>query len=142
MWQLKTLHIFLIYYVMVYCDSAEHDQKNVLGTKLEVCSMDPLTGYMRDGYCTHTERDGARHAVCAKVTEKFLTFTKSQGNDLSTPNEYYRFPGLKPGDRWCLCAVRWREAERNNVAPEVVLSATNEVALDYNSLELLSKYKA
>ncbi len=113
---------------------------NVLGTKLENCSLSPLTGFQRDGNCRTPKQDLGVHGVCSKVTEEFLNFTKSKGNDLSTPNPMYGFPGLKPGDRWCLCATRWREAMDHGAAPPVILSATSVGVLEYIQLDVLSRY--
>ena len=110
------------------------DAKNVLGTDLRECCTNPMTGYYRDGYCRTGGQDFGVHVVCAQVTEEFLTFTKQQGNDLSTPIPAYDFPGLKPGDRWCLCAARWKEAQEAGVAPPVVLEATHVRALEILSL--------
>lgn len=110
---------------------------NILGKPLDVCSRAPLTGYFRDGYCNTSDEDHGTHVVCAIVTAKFLSYTKSQGNDLSTPNVLYRFPGLKPGDRWCLCALRWREAFEANAAPDIDPMSTHEKALEYISLDTL-----
>ena len=110
------------------------DAKNVLGTDLQECCTNPMTGYYRDGYCRTGGQDFGVHVVCAQVTEEFLTFTKRQGNDLSTPIPAYDFPGLKPGDRWCLCASRWKEAQEAGVAPPVVLEATHARALEILSL--------
>jgi uncharacterized protein (DUF2237 family) len=98
---------------------------NVLGTALAVCSQDPMTGWFRDGCCRSDPNDVGMHWVCAVMTAEFLAFSKSRGNDLLTPRPEYRFPGLKPGDRWCLCAARWREALLAGVAPKVVLEATH-----------------
>ena len=111
--------------------------KNVLGTTLKLCSKSPLTGYLRDGFCRTDQRDRGLHLVAAVMTKKFLEFTKSRGNDLSTPNKAFGFPGLIPGDRWCLCALRWMEAYEANCAPPVVLEATNERALDIVDLKYL-----
>ena len=111
---------------------AEH--KNVLGSPLQVCSMDPLTGFTREGSCKVTPEDLGVHAVCVEVSEEFLEFSKSVGNDLSTPMPLYGFTGLKPGDRWCLCASRWRQALEHGIAPPVDLLATHESALEYASL--------
>jgi uncharacterized protein len=111
------------------------DHKNVLGTPLEICSLEPLTGYTREGNCKVVEGDVGVHGVCIIITEEFLEFSKSKGNDLSTPMLMYGFPGLKPGDRWCLCAPRWKEALENNMAPAVDLMATHEASLEYASLE-------
>lgn len=103
--------------------------QNVLGTALEVCSIDPLTGFYRTGGCETGPQDRGRHVVCAQVTAEFLAFTREQGNDLSTPRPEYGFAGLRPGDRWCLCAARWQEALDAGVAPPVVLAATHAAAL-------------
>lgn len=103
---------------------------NVLGGALATCSMDPLTGWLRDGCCTADPRDAGRHHVCVVLTEAFLTFSRERGNDLSTPRPEFGFPGLKEGDRWCLCALRWEEARRAGVAPQVVLEATALAALE------------
>ncbi len=113
---------------------------NVFGEKLIACSMDPLTGYYRDGCCSTGESDHGTHTVCAIVTAEFLEFSKSRGNDLSTAIPAYRFPGLKPGDKWCLCASRWKEAWEAGVAPAVVLEATHERSLDFVSLEVLVSF--
>ena len=110
-------------------------KKNVLGTALQACCFDPLTGYFRDGYCHTNTSDYGTHVVCARITEEFLTFTKSKGNDLSTPIPFYNFPGLKSGDQWCLCALRWKEAMEAGVAPPVVLESTNIVALRYIEIQ-------
>ena len=118
----------------------EHDAKNVLGTDLKSCSTDPLTGFYRDGCCHTGPDDRGTHVVCAVMTEEFLSFTRDQGNDLSTPRPGYRFPGLKPGDQWCLCALRWKEAWLSGAAPKVVLEATNQKALSIIPLEVLQKY--
>ena len=111
--------------------------KNVLGTTLELCSKSPLTGYLRDGFCKTDQRDQGLHLVAAVMTKEFLDFTKSRGNDLSSPNIAFGFPGLIPGDRWCLCALRWLEAYEANCAPPVILEATNEKALDIIDLKYL-----
>jgi uncharacterized protein (DUF2237 family) len=113
---------------------------NVLGTELVPCSYDPLTGYFRDG-CCHTDiHDLGSHVVCAMVTDEFLEFSRSRGNDLSTPRPEYRFAGLKDGDRWCLCALRWKEALAAGVAPAVVLECTHARALEFVTLEQLQEY--
>lgn len=111
------------------------DHRNVLGTPLEICSLDPLTGFTREGSCKVTEEDVGVHGVCVVVSKEFLDFSKRVGNDLSTPMPLYGFEGLKPGDRWCLCAPRWREALEHGMAPPVDLMATHESALDYATLE-------
>ena len=108
--------------------------RNVIGTVLVECSTSPLTGYFRDGCCHTGAEDFGVHVVCARVTAEFLEFSTSRGNDLSTPRPALGFPGLKPGDRWCLCAARWREALDAGVAPPVVLEATHVSALEFADL--------
>lgn len=108
--------------------------RNVIGTVLQPCSLEPLTGWHRDGCCRTGAGDHGVHVVCVRVSERFLEFSKMRGNDLSTPREEYGFPGLKPGDRWCLCAMRWQEAFEAGYAPEVVLEATHESALEFIDL--------
>lgn len=120
--------------------SSTTEAKNVMGGELEICSMQPLTGYHRDGCCQTDSTDGGLHLVCAQVTEEFLAFTKAQGNDLSTPLPVYGFSGLKPGDRWCLCVDRWLEAKEAGVAPPLVLAATHQKALQHVSPETLSAF--
>ena len=110
---------------------------NVLGTELQACSFDPLTGFFRDGCCQTDENDRGRHVVCARVTADFLAFSLKMGNDLSTPRPEHRFAGLQPGDRWCLCALRWKEAFEAGMAPPVQLEATHAHALTYVTLEQL-----
>ena len=114
--------------------------KNVLGGLLETCSEKPLTGYYRDGCCNTGDDDFGAHVVCVRVTAEFLAFSQSRGNDLSTPHPEFGFPGLKPGDRWCLCAARWVEALQAGIAPRLVLAATHESMLDYAPLAELKKY--
>jgi uncharacterized protein (DUF2237 family) len=114
-----------------------HAALNVLGTPLVACSYDPLTGYYRDGCCNTDAHDQGSHVVCAKVTQDFLAFSLARGNDLITPRPDYRFAGLKAGDRWCLCAMRWREAFEAGVAPRVVLESTHAKALEFVTLEQL-----
>jgi uncharacterized protein (DUF2237 family) len=116
------------------------EARNVLGGTLKTCCTSPMTGFYRDGKCNTGGGDMGAHVVCAQMTEEFLTFTKSRGNDLSTPVPMYDFPGLKPGDRWCLCASRWKEALDEGMAPPVVLSATHASALEYVSLNELKQY--
>ena len=111
---------------------------NVLGGKLEVCGSDPVTGFYRTGCCDTGPDDHGAHLVCAVVTEEFLVFSRSRGNDLSTPRP--GFPGLQPGDPWCLCALRWVEALQNGVAPPIVLGATHEAMLRLVPLETLLPY--
>ena len=108
--------------------------KNVVGGPLQPCSMDPLTGFYRDGCCNTSSDDYGSHTVCAQMTDAFLAFSASRGNDLSTPNPQYRFPGLKAGDRWCLCAARWREAAEAGLAPPVILESTHARALEVVAL--------
>ncbi|MEM0942136.1 MAG: DUF2237 domain-containing protein [Bacteroidota bacterium] len=115
-------------------------QKNVLGTPLIPCSKAPLTGFFRDGCCSTGPLDLGTHTVCAIMTEDFLAYTKSKGNDLSTPRSDYNFPGLKPGDKWCLCVNRWKEAYDAQKAPKVILEATNEKSLEYIPFEILKLY--
>lgn len=105
--------------------------KNVFGSELATCSTNPMTGFFRNGCCETGETDRGVHVVCAVMTSDFLEFTSSRGNDLSTPNPVFGFPGLKPGDRWCLCAMRWDEARAAGVAPPVVLEATHIGALEF-----------
>jgi len=107
---------------------------NVLGTELEPCNFDPLTGFYRDGCCTTGAEDVGVHTVCVLMTEQFLEFSKRVGNDLSTPRPDLGFVGLKPGDRWCLCAARWQEAHEAGAAPRVVLEATHRATLEWASL--------
>ena len=116
------------------------ESKNVFGEVLIPCSFEPLTGFYRDGCCTTGEEDRVKHTVCAVMTDDFLTFSASRGNDLSTPMEDFGFPGLKAGDRWCLCVDRWVEAWEAGSAPKVVLQSTEESALNYAPLEVLKKF--
>ena len=117
------------------------ESKNVLGTDLVPCSYDPLTGYFRDGCCNTDATDLGSHLICVRVTDKFLAFSKARGNDLSTPMPAYRFAGLNPGDRWCLCANRWREALEAGMAPPVVLESTHLSALRFVTIEQLEKHR-
>jgi hypothetical protein len=112
---------------------------NVLGTELVPCSYDPLTGYFRDGCCTTDATDQGSHLVCVRITQAFLTFSAGRGNDLITPRPAHRFAGLKPGDRWCLCANRWIEALHAGVAPPVVLESTHQKTLAFVDLPELEK---
>ena len=113
---------------------------NVLGTALVPCSYDPLTGYFRDGCCNTAQDDAGSHVVCVKMTAEFLAFSARRGNDLSTPRPEYRFRGLREGDRWCLCALRWKEAFEANAAPPVVLECTHERALEFVALPALQAH--
>lgn len=117
-----------------------HPRKNVLGTELELCSRQPMTGFFRTGCCDTSDEDRGRHVVCVKVTREFLAFSQARGNDLSTPRPEFQFPGLQPGDQWCLCAARWQEAFEAGVAPRVVLSATHLRALEICSLDDLMEH--
>lgn len=115
--------------------------RNVLGEELVPCSYDPLTGYFRDGCCNTDESDLGSHLVCVRVTRDFLDFSRGRGNDLSTPRPEHRFAGLQPGDRWCLCANRWREALEAGFAPPVVLESTHAKALEFVTLAQLQKHR-
>ena len=115
------------------------DALNVLGQPLVPCSYDPLTGYFRDGCCHTREDDTGSHVICARMTDDFLRFTLSRGNDLITPQPQWRFAGLRPGDRWCLCALRWQEAFEAGVAPPVFLDSTHQRALDFVTLQALQQ---
>lgn len=114
--------------------------RNVFNEPLVPCSFNPLTGYFRDGCCRTNEEDTGTHVVCAIMTAEFLAFSRSRGNDLSTPRPEWHFAGLKPGDQWCLCALRWKEAWQAGVAPRVVLESTNSRVLDYIALGDLQRY--
>ena len=113
------------------------EEKNVLGTDLQIAGTNPLTGYYRDGFCSTGESDRGVHVIAATLTDEFLQFTKSQGNDLTTPSPQYNFPGLKAGDCWCLCARRWKQAYDARIAPPVILEATHEKALEFATIEEL-----
>ena len=112
-------------------------QYNIFGQPLIECSSNPLTGYFRDGCCNTDNTDGGLHTVCIVATEEFLTFSKIAGNDLSTPMPEWSFPGVKAGDKWCLCAERFKQAHENNAAPKVLLEATNERTLDVIGIDIL-----
>lgn len=111
------------------------EPKNVLGGELELCSSDPVTGFLRDGCCQTCKEDVGSHTVCSVVTDDFLNYSKQQGNDLSTPRPEFEFPGLKDGDAWCLCAGRWLQAYEAGMAPRVKLKSTHARALDIIALE-------
>tara|TARA_B100000405_G_scaffold269474_1_gene208130 strand:+ start:56 stop:436 length:381 start_codon:yes stop_codon:yes gene_type:complete len=117
-------------------------ERNVLGKPIETCSIEPMTGFFRDGCCRTSEEDVGKHTVCVELTAEFLAFSKSRGNDLSTPRPEYRFPGLKAGDRWCLCFARWLEAYHAGIAPKLVLESTHESVADELPMELLLEYAA
>ncbi len=122
-------------------DSANANRpRNVLGGALGECSSEPLTGFFRDGCCNTGPEDVGRHTVCVQVTAEFLAFSASRGNDLSTPMPHFGFPGLRPGDRWCLCAARWKEALHAGAAPKVMLSCTHESTLDIIALQDLTQH--
>lgn len=114
--------------------------RNVLGGELKECCRSPMTGFFRNGRCDTCSEDIGMHVVCAEVTAEFLAFSMACGNDLSTPRPDYGFPGLKPGDRWCLCAARWKEAYLAGVAPPVILMATHESALQIVPLHMLQEH--
>lgn len=135
------LLLIFIFFILFFSDNIKNiDQNNIYGNVLETCSTDPMTGWSRDGKCNTDENDQGTHTVCAQVTDEFLEYTKSQGNDLSTPNNQFNFPGLKEGDKWCLCALRWKQAQEAGVAPLLDLNATNSKTLDYVNEEILKKY--
>ena len=115
---------------------------NVLGEPLESCSEEPMAGFFRDGCCNTSDEDLGSHTVCGEVTREFLEFSRFRGNDLSTPVPEYGFPGLKPRDRWCLCAARWLEAQQHGMAPRVMLRGTHQRALEIVPLNLLKEYAA
>ncbi len=117
-------------------------QRNVLGQILIPCSTDPMTGFYRSGCCETGEADSGRHLICTLMTSEFLVFSREQGNDLSTPMPQMGFPGLKAGDQWCLCALRWKEALEAGCAPQVVLESTHHNALQFVSLEALHAHAA
>ncbi len=125
----------------IMIDEKNNQGKNVFGRQLKVCSKDPITGFYRTGSCQTGPNDSGVHTVCAVLTKEFLDFSLSKGNDLLSPNPDYGFPGLKPGDRWCLCVKRWSEAAIAGKAPRVDLEATHEKTLQSVSLKELLKYK-
>ena len=122
-----------------FTDFNNIQQKNIYDEPLSVCSMNPLTGYHRKGYCFTDNMDKGTHTVCARVNDEFLDYTKSKGNDLSTPRD--GFSGLKEGDNWCLCALRWKQALDDGVAPPLNLKSTNKKTLEYIDLDTLKNYK-
>lgn len=125
---------------MWLCDTEPMADRNVLGEPLQPCGTDPLTGFYRDGCCSTGPEDAGSHTICAVVTTEFLTHQHSIGNDLSTPRPEYRFPGLNPGDRWCVTAVNWLRAHADGCAAPVVLAATHERAIDVVPLEILQQH--
>ena len=116
------------------------DSLNVLGERLKPCAFDPMTGFFRDGCCNTGPEDRGRHTVCVRMTQEFLDFSRARGNDLSSPRPEFGFPGLRPGDRWCLCALRWREAFEAGAAPQVVLASTHRATLKIIPLEALQAH--
>ena len=115
--------------------------ENVLGEELQICCISPMTGFYRNGWCDTGEQDVGVHTVCVVATEEFLAFSRSMGNDLSTPMPAFDFPGVRPGDKWCLCAARWQEALDAGMAPAVVLEATHKATLEYVSIDDLMKHQ-
>jgi|TARA_B100001079_G_scaffold167506_1_gene143755 uncharacterized protein (DUF2237 family) len=120
--------------------SSVEKQKNVFGEEIETCCESPITGFFRDGFCHTDGTDEGVHTVCVSMTEDFLEFSKSKGNDLSTPRPKFNFPGLKEGDSWCLCAERWVEAYEVSMAPKLYIKRTNLRTLDIVPLEILKKF--
>ena len=135
-WRVFLLHLFSVtfmYRIVLV-------EKNIFGEPLEICCTSPMTGYFRDGLCRTISEDTGTHTVCAVMTDEFLKFSASMGNDLITPMPYYQFPGLKAGDKWCLCVSRWIQAHKAGKAPMLILEATHEKTLDYTELNTLVKY--
>ena len=122
-------------------NTENHQQLNVLGNNLEVCSCKPLTGWFRDGLCKYDLKDGGNHSICCVMNDNFLNYSKSQGNDLITPMPIYSCPGLKEGDHWCICLDRWKQALLDGLAPKVILESTNVVVLESVSLDKLKEYQ-
>jgi len=129
------LLFFFIYKLIYELLDSNNDNKNVYNQNLEICGTNPMTGFYRDGYCNTGSDDLGTHTVCATMTDEFLNFTKSKSNDLSTPRG--SFPGLKSGDNWCLCALRWKQAHEQNVSPPVILEASHQKTLEYVNLNVL-----
>lgn len=119
---------------------SKEDQLNIFNEPLEACSFDPVTGFFRSGCCETSEQDTGSHTVCAIMTEEFLKFSKSKGNDLSTPVPAFDFPGLNSGDRWCLCAARWLEAYEAGSAPSIIARATHRRALEIIPMEVMKEF--
>lgn len=142
-WKRVLLLILVVLFCSTFSQFAQtkmRKEKNILGGILKPCCLKPLTGFYRDGACRTGPDDHGTHIVCAKVTAEFLEFSKSRGNDLITPSPENRFPGLKPGDKWCLCAGRWKEALDFGLAPPIILESTHEKALEFVPLEILKEY--
>lgn len=137
---MATLIHFLFLTITLQAQDLSLGKTNVLGSALTKCSDSPTTGFFRNGYCHTNLSDQGTHVICATVTKKFLDFTKSKGNDLSTPRPEYNFPGLVPGNKWCLCALRWNEANEGKSAPQIDLKATHSKALVYINLSTLKKF--
>ena len=116
-------------------------EKNVYGEKLEICGCKPITGWFRDGFCKYDSSDAGNHSICCVMNDNFLNYSKSQGNDLTTPIPEYSFPGLKNGDHWCICLERWKEARDDGLAPLVILEPTNITVLTSITLNELKKYQ-
>jgi uncharacterized protein (DUF2237 family) len=135
---MKTIHLGILLFLIGPSVSIAADF-NALGEKLQKCSESPKTGFYRNGFCVSGPEDHGTHVACARVTKEFLEFTKSKGNDLITPAPEWSFPGLKPGDKWCLCALRWREAKKAGVAPKLDLSATHQKMLKFAPLKDLKE---
>lgn len=134
--------MYLLILLAMMMNGPDPSPKNVLGQPLQACCFEPMTGYYRDGFCNTGAADYGVHTVCAVMTDDFLSYTSSCGNDLSTPRPEYGFPGLKPGDKWCLCVSRWAEAEKAGKAPKVYLPGCHENSLKVVTLELLQSYSA
>lgn len=135
----KIIFDFLI--ILIKIKNMEMDDSiNVLGTKLNPCSQSPKTGFFRNGCCDTNEEDRGSHTVCVELTNEFLAFSRQMGNDLSTPRPQWNFPGLKSGDKWCLCAARWLEAHQEGMAPKVYLESTHKKALEIIPLEMLERF--
>ena len=130
----------ILFMITSFLSDGQGSPVNVLGGKLEACCYKPMTGYYRDGFCNTGPQDYGVHVVCAIMTEEFLNYSSSCGNDLITPLPRYNFPGLKPGDQWCLCASRWKEAAEAGMACPVILESTHKNALQLIELDLLKKY--
>lgn len=134
------LKLMLNFIILIMANYTMAQSLNVFGQPLSLCCNEPKTGFYRDGFCNTGSNDVGTHVICAEMTAEFLSFTKSKGNDLSTPNPFYDFPGLKPGDYWCLCALRWKEAYDADAAPKVKLESTHEKALDFVTIKQLIEH--
>ena len=132
--------IFISIIIFLFMNESIAQSINVFGQTLSLCCNSPKTGFYRDGFCNTGSSDIGTHVVCSQMTKDFLDFSKSKGNDLTTPNEVYSFPGLKPGDKWCLCVLRWKEAYQAGKAPKVYLEATHDKALRYVTIEQLIEH--